>query len=217
MSAPPSPDALLLGSGQFAGRSLSFGEIGAKPPRWHRNLYVAGPAISKQASKVGSGELLFWDDNGKKTTTRIPGREIWQVIIPVWSDYHDSQTVIDREGEDDGLRFLWVGGSKKPEKRSLWFGLSTAMREAKAVTINEEGAKIDAGFVALGTALTGQSAPRFYEVHYARPVPGWKAPGLYVPGGRDAGGSNGDGDGGSVWADGSPVSEPDDDFGEPPF
>jgi hypothetical protein len=170
--APPDPMALLLGQSR-RGRSISFR---GTAPVWHRGLQVLAAPSTEQARDPETGEGKFFPIKG----TRDPdySSPIWQIVIKVQTGYR-SEDVIAAEGTDDGIRWLFVGGSAKPESKSQMVALALAVRQAGAREILP-GATIDIGYVADGPKAPGASAvsnpPKQYEAVYTPPPAGYVAP-----------------------------------------
>ena len=170
--APPDPMNLLFGQSR-RGRSISFK---GDPPIWHRGLEVAALPTTEQARDPETGDLKYWKIKGTKEDDL--SQPIWQIVIKVKTD-QQSREIIEKEGEDDGIRWLYIGGSTRPESHSQWAELAAAVRKA-GVNKNLPGGKIDIGYVRDGQKAPGASAvsnpPKQYEVVYTPPPEGYVPP-----------------------------------------
>lgn len=106
-----------------AGKSARFPDVGT---------VVTGAVVSfeQQQSTDMDGKPQFWDNGDKRM----------QLKVGIQTDDRDPEI----EG-DDGVRYLYVKGSKKPESHSLYAAVATALRRADA--------KLEAGGV-LSVTLT---------------------------------------------------------------
>ena len=167
--APPSPDELLGGS-KFKGRSISFGSQTADPPIWHRGLIVNGPAQTVHDRDI-DGSPKYWTEDGAgkaKPTTEPTQNPMWCIVVPVHTDYR-STDIVALEGEDDGQRYLWLRGSKKPDSGSILAAVAGARQRAGAKTF-ELGTTVDVGYVKLVPVGSGKQA-KHYEATWTRPTP----------------------------------------------
>lgn len=115
MTAVPqhqSADAFLLGGG---GKSASFENVGDS---------ITGTVVSTEVRQQTdlSGNPRTWDD----------GNPIMQLVVKLQTTQRDDQ-------DDDGIRSVYVKGSKKAGSRSLHDAVATAVRAAGAKGLEEGG------------------------------------------------------------------------------
>jgi hypothetical protein len=160
---------LLFGQSR-RGRSISFR---GDPPIWHRTMEVLALPTTEQARDAETGEPKFWKIKGTKEDDLSSPQ--WQIVIKVATDYRNPDL-----DDDDGVRWLYIGGSPRPESRSQWASLAAAVRKAGVAKILP-GGKIDIGYIRDGQKAPGASAvsnpPKQYEVVYTPPPEGYVPPG----------------------------------------
>lgn len=143
MNTQPNADDFLLGGG---GKSASFPQIGASITGT-----IAAPPETRQQTDI-SGNLLTWDNGDPR----------WQLVVPL-------QTTLKDDPDDDGIRNLYVKGSKDPKSQSLHAAVAAAVVAAGAKGL-ELGGTLTVTYVADGVASTrGFNPPKKYEAKYARP------------------------------------------------
>lgn len=111
-AAPQSADAFLLGGG---GKSASFENIGDS---------ITGTVVSTEVRQQTdlSGNPRTWDD----------GNPIMQLVVKLQTSHREDQ-------DDDGIRAVYVKGSKKAGSRSLHDAVATAVRSSGAKSLEEGG------------------------------------------------------------------------------
>ena len=144
---------MLFGGSARTGRSLAFHAPGTS----HTGT-ICGPLerVQKIDEKTGLGKT--WPD----------GNPVYQVIIPLQTDQRSAAI----EG-DDGVRYLYVDGSKKPESRSKHAAVAAAGRAA-GVSKFEPGGRLTITYVGDGpkrpNAGPMESAPKQYSATYVPPA-----------------------------------------------
>lgn len=149
-TAPPSLDDFLLGGGESRkGRSLSFKQMGTT----HTGTICAAPEIRQQRDP-DDGSPKTWDN----------GDPMWQIVVPMQTTLRSAEV-----DDDDGVRFLYVSGSRKPESRSMHVAVADAVRAAGASGL-EVGGQLTISYVADGPKRPGASAvsnpPKQYSAQY---------------------------------------------------
>lgn len=133
----PSPDQFLMGGGV---PSAKFERI---------NDSVVGTITDqevRQQTDLDTNKPLFWDD----------GRPRMQLVVTLQTDLRD-------DGDDDGLRRLYVKG------KSLTDAVREAVRLAGARGL-ETGGRLKVAYVGDGVpSKKGFTAPKLYLAEYARP------------------------------------------------
>lgn len=120
--------------------SAKFDTVG----KWVSGTIVA--AEKRQQTKVGSGELLFWDD----------GRPRNQLVVTIQTD----ETSDDIEG-DDGQRRIYARGIMLNELRK-------AIRPHGGKI--EPGGKLAVRYTGDGEKKPGMNPPKLYQVKYEPPT-----------------------------------------------
>jgi len=144
MSIDTSVADFLTGGG---GRSAKFETIGDKI----KGTVVA--AETRQQIDMDTDKPAFWDD----------GKPKMQLVVTL-------QTGEREDDDDDGVRNLYVKGSKKPETQSLTASLIGALKAAKATSL-EVGGILAVRYVGDGTASKrGFNPPKLYEMAYKAPA-----------------------------------------------
>lgn len=143
--APPSANDFLLGGGESKrkNRSVSFPQVGATIT----GTICEVPTTEQQ--RDADGKLKFWDNSTDPK---------WQIVVPLQTTLRSMEVE-----DDDGVRYLYVSGNKKPESRSL----HAAVAEAAAGTGLELGGILTVTYVADGakTKVT-YNAPKQYTAAY---------------------------------------------------
>jgi len=140
-------DDFLMGGG---GQSASFENIGDR---------VEGTIVSlevTQQTDFESGDLLFWDDEKRQPRQ--------QLVVSLQTDQRDPELE-----DDDGVRKVYVKGSKKAGSRSLHDATAAAVRAAGAKGLKEGGYIV---YVHDGTepaAKRGMSDRKLYSAAYRPP------------------------------------------------
>lgn len=152
-AAAPSLGDFLLGGASRAGRSLSFKQTGTS----HTGTISSAPEIQQQRDPE-TGDPKSWPD----------GNPMWQIVVPLQTTYRSA----DIE-DDDGVRFLYVDGSKKPESRSKHVAVANAVRAAGAKGL-EIGGQLTITYTGDGPKSPGTSAvsspPKQYQATYVAPA-----------------------------------------------
>jgi hypothetical protein len=147
MSSPSAAD--LINGSSRAKRSASFLSIG---DTFEGDL--CSPAETVQARDMKTGELKTWPD----------GNPIWQIVLPVQTTMHRP----DIEN-DDGVRYLYVDGSKKKGSESKHDAIATAMKAAGATDF-EIGAHVKITYVGDGPKTGTSYPPKRYRAEWRRPA-----------------------------------------------
>lgn len=147
--APPSPDDFLLGGGggeSRKGRSVSFRQIGATI-----TATICGRPETKQKIDPETEKPDTWDNGDPK----------WQIVVPLQTDLRSLEVE-----NDDGVRFLYISGSRKPESRSMHVAVADAVRAAGSAGL-EVGGKLTVTYVADGAKTKSiYNAPKQYTAAY---------------------------------------------------
>lgn len=143
MTAQPTPDQFLLGGG---GKSASFPTIGASVT----GTIAATPQVRQQTDM--SGNPLHWENGDPRL----------QLVVAL-------QTELREDPDDDGIRNLYVKGSKDPKSQSLHAAVAAAVQKSGAKGL-ELGGRLTVTYVGDGVASTrGFNPPKKYEARYERP------------------------------------------------
>ncbi|HEU4544477.1 MAG TPA: hypothetical protein VFR23_25325 [Jiangellaceae bacterium] len=141
------PNDFLLGGG---GKSAAFDTIGDSIS----GTITAEPEV-RQQTDIQSGKPQTWDNGDPK----------YQLVVTL-------QTTLRTDDEDDGVRNLYIKGSKKPGTRSLHDAVATAVRNAGADGL-AKGGVLTVRFVGEEPSQTRGFNPRkLYEASYVSPSPG---------------------------------------------
>jgi hypothetical protein len=143
MTTQPTADQFLLGGG---GKSASFPTIGTTV-----SGTIAAMPETRQQTDI-SGNPLTWENGDKR----------WQLVVPL-------QTDLREDPDDDGIRNLYVKGSKDPKSQSLHAAVASAVQAAGAKGL-ELGGTLTVTYVGDGVASTrGFNPPKKYQATYQRP------------------------------------------------
>lgn len=141
------PNDFLLGSG---GKSAAFDIVGDSVT----GTITSDPEV-RQQTDIQNGTPLTWDNGDPKH----------QLIVAL-------QTAERADNDDDGIRNLYVKGSKKAGTRSLHDAVATAVRAA-GVDGLAKGGTLTVTFVGEEPSQTRGFNPRkLYEAKYVPPAPG---------------------------------------------
>lgn len=136
-------EQFLLGGG---GKSASFPEVGTTVTG-----KIAGKPEVRQQTDM-SGNPLTWDNGDPRL----------QLVVPLQTDER-------LDDDDDGVRNLYVKGSKDPKSKSLHAAVAGAVQAAGAKGL-EVGGTLTVSYVGDGVASTrGFNPPKQYEAKYAAP------------------------------------------------
>ena len=175
--APPDPNAMLMG-GNRRGRSLGFPSV----KTWHKDMVILAPAETVQARDPEDGSLRYYKIKGSNPPQDDLTAPVWQVVLTLQTSY-SSQDIIDDLGEDDGVRYLYIDGSKKPESHSKWVAVAAAVRKSGAKRM-DPGGRVSIGYVADGPkspqATAVMSKPKQYQAEYVPPSQDWTTPAVSV-------------------------------------
>lgn len=136
-------DGFLLGGG---GKSASFDNIGDS---------ITGTILSaevKDQTDIGTGKPLTWDNGEVKK----------QLVVKL-------QTSLADDGDDDGVRAIYVKGSKKAGSRSLHDAVASAVRQAGAKSLEVGGTLTVTHDGTEPSATRGFSDRKLYSATYAAP------------------------------------------------
>jgi hypothetical protein len=142
--ALPDPDELMAGSGSRKGRSLSFLTVGTS------HTMIVKEKRTEQ-KRDDNGDLEFWGDGGKKL----------QVVVTGQTDYRSPEIE-----DDDGIRYLYVDGSKAPASKSKMAAVIGAYEAAGCAKL-EIGGELTITYVGDGPRPGGpKNPPKFYEARF---------------------------------------------------
>jgi hypothetical protein len=138
-------DQFLLGGG---GSSAKFEQIGDS---------VTGVIIStavQQQTDIATGVPLTWDNGDPRQ----------QLVVTIATSLRDPDN-----SDDDGVRNLYVKGSKKAGTQSMHDAVATAVRQAGGKGL-EEGGTLTVTFVGEEPPVTrGMSARKLWSASYQQP------------------------------------------------
>lgn len=141
----PSAAEFLLGSGA-KGKSASFPAIGASITGT-----ITRPAEVKQQIDPDDNKPAVWDNGDPK----------WQIVVTLQTDQRNPEIV-----DDDGVRFLYVKGSKDPASQSMHAAVAGAVGAAGATEL-EVGGKLTVTYIADGVKPSPtRTAPKKYTATY---------------------------------------------------
>lgn len=148
MTNPNDPNDFLFGGG--SGKS-AFGKddpIGT---------YVQGPVISaelRNQTDIKDGSVLTWDDGSPKQ----------QLVVALQTDKRESE-------DDEGVRNIYVKGSKAPGSKSMHDAVRSAIQAAGANRL-DPGGILAVQFIGTEPSTTrGFSDKKLYQAHYTPPNP----------------------------------------------
>jgi hypothetical protein len=137
-------EQFLLGGG---GKSARFETIGTTVTGT-----IAQPPQVRQQSHMETGVPLTWDNGDPKM----------QLVVQL-------QTTERLDGDDDGMRNLYVKGSKDPSSKSLHAAVAGAVQAAGAKGL-EVGATLTVQYIGDGVSKTkGFNPPKQYAAKYEAP------------------------------------------------
>jgi hypothetical protein len=137
-------ETFLLGGG---GKSAKFENVGDSVTGT-----IASPPEVKQQTKMGTGDPLTWDNGDPKM----------QLVVAL-------QTTLREDSDDDGIRNLYVKGSKKPESQSLHAAVAGAVAAAGAKGL-DIGGTLTVTYIGNGVSTTvGFNPPKKYQATYKAP------------------------------------------------
>lgn len=137
-------EQFLLGG---AGKSAKFENIGATITGT-----ISTPPEVKQQTDMTTGSPLTWDNGDPRM----------QLVVTL-------QTTLRDDEDDDGLRKLYVKGSKDPSSQSLHAAVAGAVTAAGAKGL-EIGGTLTVTYVGDGVAKTrGFNPPKKYQATYKAP------------------------------------------------
>lgn len=137
-------EQFLLGGG---GKSAKFDAIGASITGT-----IASPPEVKQQTSMETGQPLTWDNGDPRM----------QLVVTL-------QTSLREDSDDDGLRKLYVKGSKDRASQSMHAAVASAVEAAGAKGL-DVGGTLTVTYVGDGVAKTrGFNAPKKYQAVYKAP------------------------------------------------
>jgi hypothetical protein len=142
----PSASEFLLGGGDRKGRSASFLTIGAT----FTGLIIEQPEV-RQQNDPDTGLPKTWDN----------GDPMWQIVVTCDTDQRKPEIE-----NDDGVRYLYISGSKKPESLSMHVAVRDAV-QAAGVDGLEKGGRITVTYIGDGEKAPGASAVRSKPKQYS--------------------------------------------------
>jgi hypothetical protein len=158
MTQPTNPNDFLLGG---AGKSASFHNVGDTVT----GKIVTTPEV-RQKTKMGTGEPEKWDNGDPKL----------QLVITLATDERDPH-----DPDDDGVRKLYVGGSKKPESHSMHAAVAAAVVTSGAKGL-EVGGTLTVTYTGDGVSKTpGFNPPKQYSATYVPAAAGFLAADQQTP------------------------------------
>lgn len=144
MTQQQTAEQFLLGGG---GKSAKFETVGATVT----GKIAASPQV-RQQTDISSGAALTWDNGDPKM----------QLVVQL-------QTTEHLDDEDDGMRNLYVKGSKDPASKSMHAAVAAAVQNAGAKGL-EVGGTLTVKYVGDGVSKTrGFNPPKQYEATYQAP------------------------------------------------
>src|SRR5690606_24285559 len=133
-------------------RSAKFDRIGDEV-----SGTIASPPEVRQQTDMTTGKPKVWDN----------GDPVMQLVVRLQTDQRDPA-----DPDDDGVRAVYVKGSKKPESKSLHAAVAGAVRASGAKSL-EVGGRLTVRFVGEGVAeRRGFNPPKHYEATYVPPAAG---------------------------------------------
>lgn len=140
------------------GRSAKFDTIGTSITGTILPSPSGDAGEVRQQTEIGTGKPLTWDNGDPKN----------QLVIKL-------QTTLREDADDDGVRMLYVKGSKDPGSKSLTAALTGALQNAKAKLA--VGGTLTVTYTGNGTpSTTGFTPPKQYQATYAAPSEAFLAP-----------------------------------------
>lgn len=140
----PSPEAFLLGGG---GKSAKFDTPGATITGT-----ITQPPEVRQQTDMETGKPQTWDNGDPKL----------QLVVQL-------QTTLREDGDDDGIRNLYVKGSRDPASGSMHAAIAIAVQAADAKGL-AVGGTLAIRYVGDGVASRkGFNAPKRYAAKYTPP------------------------------------------------
>lgn len=137
-------EQFLLGAG---GKSASFPTVGTTVTG---TIVDPAPKVAQQTDM--SGNPMTWDNGDPRL----------QLVVTL-------QTQERGDVDDDGIRKLYVKGSKDPKSKSLHAAVAAAVQTANAKGL-EVGGTLSVTYVGDGVASTrGFNPPKLYEARYTAP------------------------------------------------
>jgi hypothetical protein len=154
---PPSADDFLLnGSGPSRkGRSASFLTVGASITGT-----ITEKPTTKQKNDPDTGLPSVWPN----------GDPVWQIVVPLQTTLRSAEVAATADGGvDDGVRYLYIAGSRKPESKSLHVAVAEAVRAVGAPGL-EVGGQLTVTYIGNGpkspNAPAVAQAPKQYSAVY---------------------------------------------------
>jgi hypothetical protein len=142
-----SAEQFLLGGG---GRSAKFDTVGASIT----GTVASAPEV-KQQTDMSTGKPLTWDNGDPRL----------QLVVTLQTTLHD-------EADDDGIRKLYVKGSKDPASKSLHAAVAGAVQAAGAKGL-DIGGVLTVTYIGNGVSKTpGFNPPKQYQATYKAPDAG---------------------------------------------
>jgi hypothetical protein len=139
-----SQDEFLMGGGS---KSAKFDNVGDS---------ITGQVVKTQVTqqtKLGSGEPLFWDNNNEPRM---------QLVVTL-------QTALRDDVEDDGLRNVYVKGSKKAGSRSLHDAVRAAVEASGAKGLEPGGTLTVQHIGTEPSATVGYNDRKLFAAQYVKP------------------------------------------------
>lgn len=144
MTQQQTAEQFLLGGG---GKSAKFETVGATVTG-----SIAAPPQVRQQTDISTGAGLTWDNGDPKM----------QLVVQL-------QTNERADADDDGMRNLYVKGSKDPSSKSLHSAVAGAVQASGAKGL-EVGGTLTVRYVGDGVSKTrGFNPPKQYEATYKAP------------------------------------------------
>jgi hypothetical protein len=133
------------------GRSAKFDTVGSSITGTILPAPSGDAGEVRQQTEIGTGKPLTWDNGDPKN----------QLVIKL-------QTALREDADDDGVRMLYVKGSKDPASKSLTAALTGALQAAKSKLA--VGGTLTVTYTGNGTpSTTGFTPPKQYAATYAPP------------------------------------------------
>jgi hypothetical protein len=167
----PSADDFLFGNGPSRkGRSMRYPMIGTT-----NSGVICDTPRTEQQRDPDTGDLKFWAPRQGQEI----GDPIWQLVVPVQVDLQSNPHLRSQEvaeannGEDDGVRYFYLSGSKDPASMSSLSAVGVAVRNAGAKGL-QIGGRLTVSYVQDMPKRPGASAvsknPHGYVAQYESPA-----------------------------------------------
>lgn len=145
----PSANDFLLGGGSRKNRSMTFPTIGTV----RTGVITEVPEV-RQQNDPDTNQPKTWDN----------GDPVWQIVVTVATDERSPEIE-----NDDGIRYFYIAGSKRPESLSMHVAVANAVRAAGVEGL-EVGGRLTIKYIGDGpkspNAPRVAKAPKQYSATY---------------------------------------------------